>query len=381
MSDVKERPMLMKGPLVVRTLEGWKTETRRPVKANMLALYDLSEDRISAIHMDHENFDRHCSQADTGISERRLHGRRRWSDLLQDQVCRLWAEGARGLVCVERLRGKKRLPYRLALSRQQEGDEVGSSSRMSGVPRESSIEIPSGSASRRDTGQQPPKESHMGDAGGELAGSRSPRAWLRGREASCCEAERLREATSALGRLQGAVQPASRSPRLGDVSVRDLSDLPWVVGESLYVRENVQYPESHNALSPSSIGELYQHLEGVGGLWAPIKYCADGSHIHSQAIEVGDGWGKVRPGIHMPRWACRLVLEITSVKISRVQDITRSEVLSEGVRPPDGGSERIADVTVIDSFSRLWDEMYAGGDYAWDKSPWVWVVKFKTVSA
>ncbi|MFJ1276725.1 hypothetical protein ACF0C0_33210 [Pseudomonas aeruginosa] len=85
--------------------------------------------------------------------------------------------------------------------------------------------------------------------------------------------------------------------------------------------------------------------------------------------------GDWRPSIHMPRWASRILLEITAVRVERLQDITPNQCIAEGAwREKDKelgrGQEAIA------AFADLWRS--TGGD--WDANPWVWVVEFKRVT-
>ncbi|HCF4018011.1 hypothetical protein [Pseudomonas aeruginosa] len=84
---------------------------------------------------------------------------------------------------------------------------------------------------------------------------------------------------------------------------------------------------------------------------------------------------KWKPSIHMPRWASRILLEITAVRVERLQDITPNQCIAEGAwREKDKelgrGQEAIA------AFADLWRS--TGGD--WDANPWVWVVEFKRVT-
>lgn len=91
-----------------------------------------------------------------------------------------------------------------------------------------------------------------------------------------------------------------------------------------------------------------------------------------------------RPSIHMPRWACRIVLEIVSVRVERVQEISETDAISEGPEratlgyrdyaPRCGGHEY---AQASDSFRSLWDSVYASRSLGWDSNPWVWVVEFK----
>jgi len=79
------------------------------------------------------------------------------------------------------------------------------------------------------------------------------------------------------------------------------------------------------------------------------------------------------PSIHMPRWASRILLEITAVRVERLQDITNEQAIAEGIGEP--LDERYA---VQDEFRPLWDSINGAG--SWDVNPWVWVVEFKRVT-
>lgn len=84
-----------------------------------------------------------------------------------------------------------------------------------------------------------------------------------------------------------------------------------------------------------------------------------------------------RPSIHMPRWASRITLEITSVRVERLQDISEEDAKAEGVSamlvPPDGGSWPYAQ-----GFEYLWNSLAKPGS-TWANNPWVWVIEFKRV--
>ena len=83
-----------------------------------------------------------------------------------------------------------------------------------------------------------------------------------------------------------------------------------------------------------------------------------------------------RPSIHMPRWASRITLEITDVRVERLQDISGIDARREGVSVPAYIPEDGADLDYARrGFRRLWEEIHGGG--AWEKNPWVWVIEFK----
>lgn len=86
-----------------------------------------------------------------------------------------------------------------------------------------------------------------------------------------------------------------------------------------------------------------------------------------------------RPSIHMPRWACRILLEVTAVRVERLQDIDEQQALAEGVMlaerdiDPDGN-----DLSPVELFGGLW--VMLNGMESWNANPWVWTVEFKQVT-
>lgn len=109
---------------------------------------------------------------------------------------------------------------------------------------------------------------------------------------------------------------------------------------------------------------------GDYGLWS-IPDDADWKpHTENQKFE-----GAWRPSIHMPRWACRILLEITNVRVERLASISQEDAAKEGypANPePYGGS--------MDKwlwFRQLWDSIYP--EQSFSHNPWVWVIEFKSV--
>jgi hypothetical protein len=120
--------------------------------------------------------------------------------------------------------------------------------------------------------------------------------------------------------------------------------------------------------------------------WAARSDCEPGTakakHYLMYRAEGGDpadpmNWhdwgGRWRPLIHMPRWACRLVLEITSVRVERLQDITDEDARKEGVAITDYYA--MSRHPHRSSFIDLWDSIYG----TWNLNPYVWVVEFRKV--
>lgn len=81
-----------------------------------------------------------------------------------------------------------------------------------------------------------------------------------------------------------------------------------------------------------------------------------------------------RPSIHMPRWASRITLEVTGVRVERLKDISGSDAVAEGVRSrlPDNG-------IAVSEYQDLWESINGPG--SWNANPWVLVVEFKVVEA
>lgn len=81
------------------------------------------------------------------------------------------------------------------------------------------------------------------------------------------------------------------------------------------------------------------------------------------------------PSIHMPRWASRLTLEITGVRVERLRDLSEDDAKSEGITPPSGGVLPGWEYRI--TFRDLWMSIYGADN--WEANPWVWVIEFKVV--
>jgi len=95
-----------------------------------------------------------------------------------------------------------------------------------------------------------------------------------------------------------------------------------------------------------------------------------------------DEFGKWHPSIHMPRWASRITLEITDVRVERVQEISEENAIAEGMQGDIYGedmgiSPRVDSHSVRINFMDLWDSINLKRGYGWDVNPWVWVLGFK----
>lgn len=125
----------------------------------------------------------------------------------------------------------------------------------------------------------------------------------------------------------------------------------------------------------------YRVVYRADGEYPPI-YCLGGEPWPYRSLEPFErdgiqafvdqlGW---TPSIHMPRWASRITLQITGVRVERLQDISEADAQAEGVIP----AMAICDddgVTHRDAFGDLWESINGAG--SWAANPWVWVIEFK----
>lgn len=135
-------------------------------------------------------------------------------------------------------------------------------------------------------------------------------------------------------------------------------------GDLLWVRETWQYAESSGYDSPSD-----NRQETWQADWpSPIWY---------RATDAGEVDCKWRPSIFMPRWASRLTLRVTAVRVERVQEISEADAKAEGVT---AWCDTKDGKVYQPEFRMLWDSINAKRGYSWDSNPWVWVVEFERVT-
>ena len=79
--------------------------------------------------------------------------------------------------------------------------------------------------------------------------------------------------------------------------------------------------------------------------------------------------------IYMPRTYSRITLEITDIRVERVQDITNNDAKSEGVEP----EVLSGHYYYLSGYHELWQDLNAKRGYPWESNPWVWVISFKQI--
>jgi hypothetical protein len=129
--------------------------------------------------------------------------------------------------------------------------------------------------------------------------------------------------------------------------------------------------------------------------WAVVPHVTDNGPKHRAK---GDGTGvtwradwnanpsgfKWKPSIHMPRWASRITLEITAVRVERLNDISEADAIAEGAERPVLSATELNGMPVhpmtgsyADGFQDLWGSI--NGPESWAANPWVWVIEFQKV--
>lgn len=167
-----------------------------------------------------------------------------------------------------------------------------------------------------------------------------------------------------------------------------------VPGDRLWVREtwcdtrdidNVGPPDDRPFLKIDPMDSAGDYV-----LWradGEVEWCDDDGGDTEQSF-----W---KPSIHMPRWASRILLEVVSVRVERVQDISNRDALEEGIRCPKCGyinidaskhldhnlcpSDESEPSAVHAGFKPLWNSINEKRGFGWDINPWVWIVEFKMI--
>lgn len=157
--------------------------------------------------------------------------------------------------------------------------------------------------------------------------------------------------------VAGSVHPAAESGWIawfpGNVSAEKTKELYRIgipcphglPGDKLWVRETHWINKEEHIVAYRADGEMPDHMD--------------------------EPW---RPSIFMPRWASRLTLEITDIRVERLQDISEEDAKAEGV-----GLSNIMSSYQRD-FQFLWNSINAKRGFGWDVNPWVWAVSFRRIT-
>lgn len=166
-------------------------------------------------------------------------------------------------------------------------------------------------------------------------------------------------------------------------------------GDRLWVRETCRAYELSDTDARTDRFGVIERL----GLECPpygldgVLYSADGAFREiANTREAADAWSELHayrgkrgatvPQIHMPRWASRITLEITGVRVERLQDISEADAKAEGAPPSHPSIDVVSREFGYADFPRswfaqLWDQINGAG--SWDANPWVWCLTFRRV--
>lgn len=151
-------------------------------------------------------------------------------------------------------------------------------------------------------------------------------------------------------------------------------------GDRLWVKETYCFGHGYDGLRPREV---------VKSPHAIIRYAADhalrtvdGRQVNSPDAILS---GQTRPSIHMPRWCSRITLEITDVRVQRLQEISEEDAKAEGVKASDAAIvmrdskwHHELSNTARGAYAVLWESLNGAG--SWDANPWVWCIGFKGVA-
>jgi hypothetical protein len=146
---------------------------------------------------------------------------------------------------------------------------------------------------------------------------------------------------------------------------------PWLKvapGDRLWVRENAVAEEQYD------VAGVFYHADGG---WQPIANCEAAAEawfrMHTYGVTDPLNGGRIVPSIHMPRWASRLTLTVTDVRVQRLQDISEEDAAAEGVPAFQEVGRTHPDPHRL-NFRLTWDSLHGAG--AWEANPEVVALSF-----
>lgn len=156
-------------------------------------------------------------------------------------------------------------------------------------------------------------------------------------------------------------------------------------GDRLWVRETFAIETNRETDSPDRYPPPFKDGRPVkwhedqewGRWWQQCHYRAtESSHDLCTIDGDEDDCGKWRPSIFMPRWASRITLEVTGVRVERLHQLSPEDAQAEGVDPFPILAGEHEKAGYRRSFMSLWDQIN-GKRAPWESNPWVWVVSFR----
>jgi len=154
------------------------------------------------------------------------------------------------------------------------------------------------------------------------------------------------------------------------------------VGDQLWVKENFHL--GAYVREPHAQGAAIAYAEGKQTCF---RHMTDAEMERCRLKPDPRPWAesKTIPCLLMPRWASRLTLKITSIRVERLQDISEADAMAEGANPtPNPKFPKLAAGQHVRGYKHLWDSINAEkgpGEhgYSWEGNPWVWVITFNPI--
>jgi hypothetical protein len=157
-------------------------------------------------------------------------------------------------------------------------------------------------------------------------------------------------------------------------------------GDRLWVREK-WCSEQKNIVGYAADAECGAWIgDGGGGrFWIHHGYIIESDAYRkcfkepARTFSLSTYGGRWRPSIHMPRWASRITLEITGVRVERLQEISEEDAIAEGSQIPIDQLPKTCRQAVFserDQFAKIWESIN-GKKHPWESNPWVWVIQFR----
>lgn len=159
------------------------------------------------------------------------------------------------------------------------------------------------------------------------------------------------------------------------------------IGDRFWVRETFCLEEERledlgEHRPPFDDGRPIEYIRDLADQWVQPRYKA------TDPAEPTVGW---KPSILMPRWASRITLEITEVRVQRVQEISAKDAVSEGLDEISARTLRVQKfglpswedyeyrMSPIDAYEKLWDSLFSKKGFGWDVNPWIWAIGFRKI--
>lgn len=159
-----------------------------------------------------------------------------------------------------------------------------------------------------------------------------------------------------------------------------------VPGDRLWLREAWRVARQHDAKPPRDLPPktMTVFFEAGGSIANQMSGRWERDDWPTTAAERPDWVGRYRHARFMPRWASRITLEVTEVRIERLQDISEMDAVAEGIDRRGHGWAWYSDAELyttqpVTSYRDLWEQI--NGQDSWEANPWVWVVGFKRLEA